>query len=195
MMKFSRVYELIKLFGAVISVTWLVFVVFGWPGNTLVSIILNLGIALIGFILGSYSNEIVAVVRRLPQAKRVFLSYSQDDKQKADTIAKLLRAAGVRVWMADEQIMPGDKWMKEVEIAIQNADSLMVLVPSIPSPLIKSEITSAIDKKKKIIPVVPRNINVDEELFLNYPILSSFSAIQFSDDDTDAISKLIEAST
>jgi hypothetical protein len=59
---------------------------------------------------------------------KVFLSHARKDITLASKLAALLRRRGFTVWMAEEQIVPGDNWAKKVGKALDETDLLVVLL-------------------------------------------------------------------
>jgi hypothetical protein len=59
---------------------------------------------------------------------QVFISHAQADKLLAKRVADTLRASGLRVWLDEEQILPGDNWGDQVGQALRESDAMVVLV-------------------------------------------------------------------
>jgi hypothetical protein len=74
-----------------------------------------------------------------------FLSYSHKDDAFASQLVARLRAEGVRVWFAAEDLNPGQKIYEEVAKAIDNFDRLVVVLSenSMQSPWVQSEVRKA----------------------------------------------------
>ncbi len=58
----------------------------------------------------------------------VFLSHSSADAAGAKAVARLLRNAGLEVWLDLDQLTPGDRWLPALEAALQNSTHFVVLV-------------------------------------------------------------------
>ncbi len=58
----------------------------------------------------------------------VFMSYAHADRDRARTLYDGLAAAGHRVWMDVEAVLPGQIWQNEVKAALQRASTLLLLV-------------------------------------------------------------------
>jgi tetratricopeptide (TPR) repeat protein len=71
---------------------------------------------------------------------RIFLSYDHDDAAQARPIATMLERAGHEVWY-DRHIQGGSQFAKEIEQALANADSIVVLwsIQAIESPWVRDE--------------------------------------------------------
>jgi hypothetical protein len=99
-------------------------------------------------------------------AHDVFLSYSSKDKSTADAACAVLEKAGIRVWMAPRDILPGIGWGASVLAAITNA-RVMVLVFSEnanASPHIEREVERTINNGLPVIPFRIENIEPSEAL-------------------------------
>ena len=64
------------------------------------------------------------IARQAP--RRVFVSYSRDDKDRARQVIDLLEGAGVDVWW-DGLLEGGQNYLPETEAALENADCVVVL--------------------------------------------------------------------
>jgi hypothetical protein len=89
---------------------------------------------------------------KLPSSDKVgrrfqscFVSYSHKDEAFASQLVARLRAEGVRVWFAPEDLNPGQKIHEEVSKAINNFDRLIVVLSdhSMDSPWVQSEVRKA----------------------------------------------------
>jgi hypothetical protein len=58
----------------------------------------------------------------------VFLSYNSNDKPTVRQLAKALQVRSLRVWLDEEQLVPGRPWQKALEEIIQTARTAAVLV-------------------------------------------------------------------
>jgi hypothetical protein len=74
-----------------------------------------------------------------------FVSYSHKDEEFAAQLVARLRAEGIRVWFAAEDLSPGQKIHEEVTKAIDNFDRLVVILSenSMRSSWVHSEIRKA----------------------------------------------------
>lgn len=53
---------------------------------------------------------------------KVFIGYASEDLLHARHLSRQLRAAGLRPWLDQEQLLPGQNWPRAIEHAIQTAD-------------------------------------------------------------------------
>jgi len=79
------------------------------------------------------------------QFQSCFVSYSHKDEAFATHLVARLRAEGVRVWFATEDLNPGQKIHEEVAKAINNFDRLIVVLSdnSMHSPWVQAEVRKA----------------------------------------------------
>lgn len=80
-----------------------------------------------------------------PRFLSCFLSYSQHDLDFASELHARLKEAGVRVWFAPEDLLPGDHLYPQVQAAIAGVDKLIVILSdqSIASSWVRSELRNA----------------------------------------------------
>ncbi len=58
----------------------------------------------------------------------LFLSHSGEDAGRAQELARLLRGAGLKVWLDVDDLQPGDRWMESIEQAMAQAQAFAVYV-------------------------------------------------------------------
>jgi hypothetical protein len=85
----------------------------------------------------------------------LFISYSRHDSNITLTIADRLRQSGHTVWTDVGGIPGGAVWLYEIEEAITNCETLVVMISqgSKDSQWVRREILYALDLKKRIIPI------------------------------------------
>jgi hypothetical protein len=100
------------------------------------------------------------------EAQTAFFSYSRDDSEFALRLAEDLKAARAAVWMDQLDIEPGEEWDSAVEAALgRSPRMLLILSPtSVISRSVRNEITFALNKQKRIIPVLYRDCEVPLQL-------------------------------
>ena len=59
---------------------------------------------------------------------KVFISHAYSDERLAHKVAAILEQAGLEVWDAKREIMPGDNWAQEVSNALQESEAMVVLL-------------------------------------------------------------------
>ena len=94
---------------------------------------------------------------------KVFISHAHSDERLAHKVAAILEQAGLEVWDAKREIMPGDNWAQEVSNALQESEAMIVLLTpdAVQSQWMRWEmrweIEYALTKKRfrrRLIPVV-----------------------------------------
>ena len=87
--------------------------------------------------------------------KRVFISYSSQDKAIADRVCEALENAGVSCWIAPRNINPGADFPNAIMQGIAASQTLVALLSdrALASPHVLSEIGHAFNEKKVLLPV------------------------------------------
>jgi TolB-like protein len=96
----------------------------------------------------------------------IFISYSSNDRQKADQLTELLASAGLSVWIDKSGIDLATSWSKEIVDAIDGCKALVVLLSlsSIASVNVAKEIALAGERGKKILPLDLEPVTLPNEL-------------------------------
>ena len=91
-----------------------------------------------------------------------FFSYSREDKAFAQQLAADLKEAGANVWIDELDIEPGTRWDDAVDSALQNCPRMLVVLSpvSIKSDNVRDEVSFALSKQKRVIPVLYRECEV-----------------------------------
>ena len=90
---------------------------------------------------------------------KVFISLADTDEPLVKKIATVLEEAGLEVWDAARDIMPGDNWANKVGQALQESEAMVVLLTSesLKSSWVRWEIEYALGEqgyRKRLIPVL-----------------------------------------
>jgi hypothetical protein len=131
------------------------------------------GVTALLSVVGWASKSFARFVRALSRKRRVFVAYPAALSSLGRDISTALRAAGAKVWVAEEHLRPGDSILARVQSAIANSDVLVCLLSSNQTRYIAKEIQIAIEHQVKIIPVlVQANAEVPDALtditFIDY---------------------------
>ena len=59
-------------------------------------------------------------------AAQIFLSYAREDAQKVESLYQQLSDAGFRPWMDIKNILPGEKWQRSIQHALQQSQFFLV---------------------------------------------------------------------
>jgi len=102
-----------------------------------------------------------------------FISYSHADKSFAHRLHDALQGRGIRCWLDEHQLLPGDKIYTEVDRGIRLWDKVLLCCSkdALTSWWVDNEIKIAFDKeqhlwrerKKEVLSLIP--LNLDEYLF------------------------------
>lgn len=89
----------------------------------------------------------------------MFISHAQEDEFLAVNMALALNKAGLDVWLANQEILPGDNWGERVAEGLREADAMVVLLTenALSSSRVRSEIEFALGNKEyswRLIPVI-----------------------------------------
>jgi hypothetical protein len=92
----------------------------------------------------------------------VFLSYSAKDRQWVSQFQSALSEAGIRAWFDVENILPGDRWEDQIQKALRESTTLVVILSSrsIQSPWTFFELGAAVADGKRIIPILTEDIDM-----------------------------------
>ncbi|MDT5059592.1 MAG: hypothetical protein QOH63_51 [Acidobacteriota bacterium] len=90
---------------------------------------------------------------------RVFISHSHTNEILARKVTKALEQAGLDVWYADREIMPGDNWAGKIAEGLEESEAMVVLLTpdALDSKAVRREIEYALGEKsfnKRLIPVL-----------------------------------------
>ena len=109
---------------------------------------------------------------------QVFISHAHEDADFAQRLAADLRAAGWRVWITPESILPGEKWVDAIERGLATSGVFVVaLTPAaIRSRWVKTETNAAIAlEHRDAVRLLPLDVETCEA-----PLLwSSYQFISF----------------
>ncbi len=79
-----------------------------------------------------------------------FISYSTKDQEVADHVNRELRSAGVRCWLATEELKVGDKFRTRIDQSIKSSDRLLLILSdhAVASSWVESEVEAALEKER-----------------------------------------------
>lgn len=98
----------------------------------------------------------------MADAPLAFFSYSRQDSEFVQKLAKDLRDAGAGVWLDQLDIEPGQRWDSAVEQALAKCPKmLLVLSPaSVDSTNVMDEVSFALEARKLVIPVLYQDCKI-----------------------------------
>lgn len=91
-----------------------------------------------------------------------FFSYCREDSEFALKLAEDLKVAGAHVWIDQLDIEPGTPWDRAVEDALTNSPRMLVILSpvSVNSDNVRDEVSFALSRQKRVIPVLYRDCDV-----------------------------------
>jgi len=91
----------------------------------------------------------------------VFISYSNKDKNAAVAVCHALESDGIRCWIAPRDVLAGKDWSQSILDAITNAKTLVLILSqhSCTSKQVQSEVLTAVQEDRIVVPVRIENIN------------------------------------
>jgi hypothetical protein len=121
----------------------------------------------------------------------VFVCYAREDEDFALSLAKTVKDHGVRVWVDQWDIPASADWDNSIDEALISCDRfLIVLSPSaVGSIEVRSELQSALDEKKCVVPVLYQQCKIPRRLRLTQHINFISAAV----DDETRMGKLLRA--
>ena len=91
----------------------------------------------------------------------VFISYSRRDKRFVERLNQGLEARGKDAWVDVEDIPVSAEWLREIQDGIDACDAFVVVLSpdSIASSECAREVEHALDRRKRILPIVRRDVD------------------------------------
>lgn len=124
----------------------------------------------------------------------VFLSHNSQDKPIVRKLAQALKSFGLRVWLDEEQLVPGQPWQEALETIIKttHASAVLIGVDGLgpwENPEMRACLSELVDRKLPVIPVLLPNASAKPELPL---FLKAFTWVDLRDGLTDqGLEKLV----
>lgn len=96
------------------------------------------------------------------EQQTAFISYSREDSEFALRLAEDLKAAGAAVWLDQLDIIPGRRWARAVQDALNDCPRMLVILSpsSANSTNVEDEVSFGLDEGKTVIPVLYRECRI-----------------------------------
>jgi len=119
---------------------------------------------------------------------QVFISHSGKDAMIARQLAHRLSEVGLKVWIREDEILPGDNWAKKVGQALEESDLMVVLVTpqAFESEWLREDIQYALTAGRYQGRLIPVFFGSESETSSEVPwILRKLNAVQLKEGDKD----------
>ena len=115
---------------------------------------------------------------------KIFLSYSRKDSAVARKLIDAFKEMGHDPWVDWEDIPPAVGWLEQIFRGIEGSDAFFFLVSpdSVTSEVCGVEVSKADENKKRIIPIVVRDVNTRE--IKVHPVVGDLNWIRLRDGDS-----------
>ena len=100
----------------------------------------------------------------------VFISYSTQDKAKADAVCAGLEGCGLSCWMAPRDVLPGTSYEESIIRAINDCQVFVLIYSAVSnqSPHVENEVRIAWTRDRPIIPLILESVPLSD--IMNYYI-------------------------
>jgi hypothetical protein len=125
--------------------------------------------------------------------KEVFLSHSDEDRQFASSLARVLRRHNIPVWYSRSNLMGAQQWHDEIGAALSRCNwFVLVLSPhSVKSEWVKHELMFALNNRRYKGKIVPLMLKPCRYTRLSWT-LSAFQSIDFTQKKSDGYRALLK---
>lgn len=99
----------------------------------------------------------------------LFLSHNSKDKEEVREAAHALREHGLNVWLDEDELIPGTRWIPELEKAIESSAAVAVMIGSNglgpwERPEMEAALIQSIDRHTPVIPMLLPGAGTKPEL-------------------------------
>jgi len=130
----------------------------------------------------------------------VFISYSRKDTEFVRKLHDSLEESGRDVWIDWENIPLTADWLEEIKEGIESSDNFIYVISpdSVHSDVCAVELGHALENRKRLIPVVYRELVEEYDKAALHPTISSHNWLFFREDDVydeafDALTDALES--
>ena len=122
---------------------------------------------------------------------RVFICYDREDEEFVLKLAASLRSRDVPVWLDQWDIPSGADWDLTIDNALYDCSHFLIVLSlkSVESMEVRSELRTAIDEKKPIVPILYQSCRIPRQLRL----IQRADFTSCSLDDSSALNQVLRA--
>jgi hypothetical protein len=125
---------------------------------------------------------------------KVFVSYSEHDRNWAREFASVLRERGVDVWFDASELGPGESWSDAIADALRESRAMVLVLSAgaLGSRWISFELGAAVADNKRIIPVLVNDVWMEDlpPVVSRYQVLRESSPQVAGERVAEVLSKL-----
>jgi TIR domain len=110
-------------------------------------------------LVGLGSMYLARAAKSVSMHKRVFISYSSDQKETAQKLREALLKKGARVWLDVTDLQPGSDFNASTNAAIESSNTVMAVVSQQIGPTVSTELQSAFAKHVPVVAVMPQGVD------------------------------------
>ena len=98
--------------------------------------------------------------------KKIFITYSRNDKEQAEAVCTHLESANIQCWIAPRDISPSKDWAEEIIDAINSVDVMVLIFSSYSntSPQVRREVERAVYKGLNVLTFRIEDVNPSKSL-------------------------------
>ncbi len=179
----------VSVIGVILSFLAVIVAIFWfWQEPTLepVLVVITVGISAVAALIAAMEDSVELIDRfaNRVSSKRVFLSYPMAAQEQATKIGDAFKKAGIRVWIASEQVEVGENISEAIKKAINQADAFLILLTDRESSWANHELEIAKQKNKKIVPIALENAQIPSAL-------QDIRYISFDEGDEKALTQIV----
>jgi len=124
----------------------------------------SIGSLLVIASLGAFSLYLARGAKWLTRRPRIFLSYSRDNAQQASMLRDALSKEGAHVWFDETDLRAGDDLKATVEAAIENSNTVVLMLSRSPGQHVKWELDAALAKHVPVLAVLGPDVEPPPEI-------------------------------
>lgn len=118
----------------------------------------------VAVITGALSVYIARFTKALPRQRRIFLSYSHEEHERARKLKAALEEKGAKVWFDEYSLQPGDDIQSSIKAAIESSNTMIAVVSSRIGAGTAAELDAAVERHVPVIVVLPEGNEAPESI-------------------------------